>query len=39
MAQIKLLEAQNKRLEMENDFLKKLHALILAEEQEKNKKH
>ena len=24
MAQIKLLEAQNKRLEMENDFLKKL---------------
>ena len=27
MAQIKLLEAQNKRLEMENDFLKKLEEI------------
>ena len=33
------LIAENQRLRMENEFLKKLHALILAEEQEKNKKH
>ena len=27
MAEIKLLEAKNKRLEMENDFLKKLEEI------------
>ena len=32
------LIAENQRLRMENEFLKKLQALILAEEQEKNKK-
>lgn len=33
------LIAENQRLRMENEFLKKLQALILAEEQEKNKRH
>lgn len=33
------LIAENQRLRMELEYLKKLSALVLAEEQEKNKKH
>ena len=33
------LIAENQRLRMENEYLKKLSALVLAEERENNKKH